>query len=470
MGLLSQNIYCRSPVCVQNIMVSAYGAHLRHRRYGGCHQEWLEMLQRTERYSDEEILRWRADKLRELLAYAFRHVPYYREIAEKRKLTVSDFGSITDLHKLPLVEKEMIRKEPDRFSSEAVRKKDTFVLKTSGTTGTPLEFRCDNESRQKHYAFWSRLRGWYGLGPLPRRASFFGRVVVPRGQDGPPFWRRDMVQNVCVFSSYHMSPKNLADYYRQIESFRPREFLGYASCLFAMAKYMKQQRLRWSEPPRVVFSTAETLWPHYRELIEEQFETVVNDQYGCTEMAVFISQCEAGTYHVHPEHGIVEVVNEDGLPLAEGEPGEAVCTSFVCTATPLIRYRLGDRMAISSDRCECGRPFPVVKALLGRMDDTLIAPDGTPIGRLSPVFKGIPGLHETQVVQTAADAVEMRVVVDSEFTADSKAKLLRQMLDRTRNLFAVTVRKVPEIPRGNGGKVRNVIAFDRNSESTERYE
>ena len=81
--------------------------------------------------------------------------------------------------------------------------------------------------------------------------------------------------------------------------------------------------------PRLIVTTAETLLAFQRETIERAFSCPVTDQYGCTEMALFISQCEHGSYHVHPEYGIVEVLDERDRPVAPGEEGEVVCTGFV---------------------------------------------------------------------------------------------------------------------------------------------
>src|SRR5262249_21305312 len=158
---------------------------------------------------------------------------------------------------------------------------------------------------------------------------------------------------------------------------------------------------------KAIITSAETLTAAQRELIEGVFGTRCFDQYGCTEQSLFVSQCEHGTYHTHPEYGIVEILR-DGAPARVGESGEVVCTSFTNDAFPLLRYRLGDLAAFGDEDCRCGRAFPVLERIIGRLDDVLVTPDGRQIGRLDPVFKGRRTIREAQVVQETESEVTVR--------------------------------------------------------------
>ena len=330
-----------------------------------------------------------------------------------------------------------------------------FKLETSGTSGKPLIIYCDNDSRRRNYAFMQRLREWFDIGPGARRATFFARILLPPEQSRPPFWRYDIFEKNHLFSYCHMSEANLEHYYNKLRQIQPDEIIGYPSNLFILARYMKENGLGGIQP-RAIFTTAETLLEYQRAVIEEVFEQRVVDQYGCTEMALFVSQCEKGTYHVHPEYGIVEVVDKNGAPVAHGEEGECVCTGFVSYAMPMIRYRLGDRLALGSGACPCGRSFPVVEKILGRIDDTLIAPDGRPLGGLDAVFKGSSGIRETQIVQTAPDKLVFKIVADDAFTGDNRNELIREIEKRTGSEMRIEIQLVEEIEKDSSGKFRAV--------------
>jgi phenylacetate-CoA ligase len=221
--------------------------------------------------------------------------------------------------------------------------------------------------------------------------------------------------------------------------------------------------LNHKEPPiknlKAVFTSAETLLPYQREVIMQAFQVPVADQYGCTEMAVFISQCDHGSYHVNSDYSLLEVLNENGEPSSPGEWGEAICTVFVNKTMPLIRYRVGDLLrAPEPSFCPCGLPFPVTKEIIGRKDETIQTPDGRRIGRLDPVFKGLENIIETQLVQTGVNVLLVRLVPSTNYSASDKHKLLQALKVRIGNDMIIQFELLNEIPRDANGKFRFIIS------------
>ncbi len=456
-----ESIYYRSPVWLQNIAVSARGLALRRERFGPEASVQAERLRESERWAADRLEAFVDREIRRVVTHAFSHVPFYTRLAADRGWTAADFRGREDLHQLPILGKDIVRANAAALVADSrALAGPLLTLSTSGTSGTPLRIAVDRASRRRHYAFWERLRGWFGVAPGMRRATFFGRIICDPGQTRPPFWRYDRVGRNYLFSSYHLSPANLPAYYEALCRLRPDEIIGYPSSLFALANHVNAHGLREIRP-RAVFTTAETLLAHQRAAIERAFGAPVVDQYGCTEMSLFVSQCEAGQYHIHPEHGLVEVIGPDGRPVAAGEPGEAVCTGFVNMAMPILRYRLGDQLTVTGAGCGCGRAFPVVTQILGRLDDTLVTPDGRPLGRLDPVFKPLSGIRETQIVQDAPDHLLLNLAVDAAFSEADRESLLYELRKRTGHAMRIDLVFVPEIPKEGNGKFRSVISSVR---------
>ena len=72
------------------------------------------------------------------------------------------------------------------------------------------------------------------------------------------------------------------------------------------------------------------------------------------------------------DHILVEVLDQDtGKPAAEGER-DFVLTSLKKRARPLIRFRTGDIVSLTTDRCGCGRTHLRLHGIHGRVDDMLI--------------------------------------------------------------------------------------------------
>lgn len=458
MNSFLEKIYFKSPIIFQNIMVSVYGLKLKKERYSDKSEEYEALLSTTANYSQAQMKEYVNKQLLDVIKIAYTSVPFYQQQAKVEGLDYRSVKSVEDLGNLPLTNKEELRKSPISFRIHTADNINFAKLNTSGTSGTPLTIYCDDDSRTKHYAFFTRLRSWFSVSRLGRRATFFGRIICDADAQKPPYWRSDFFQNNLLFSSYHLKEENLKHYYQKLKQYKPEEIFAYPSSIYQIAKYINKNKL---EPIKLklVMTTAETLLAHQREAIEKAFNAPLVDQYGCTEMALFVSECEHGTKHIHPEHGIVEVLDDNDNPAPNGVVGRAVCTGFVNKSMPLIRYDMGDLLSINTNaECQCGRAFPIIGEVQGRVDDELVTPDGRPLGRMDPIFKGFKGIQETQIVQTAKNILVFKMVVDEQFTRDVEQQLLKEIKKRTGNEMEVQVERLSSIDKDKNGKFRAVIS------------
>ena len=457
----ADDFYAQSPVWLQNALLSAYGARLRYLRYGRLHQGTLRQLRTTERFSAAQLNDLQNAELRALMDRAAETPLYQQHWREERKSVEAG-----DLTKLPLLSKEDLRRAGRAAVPGSFRGRSLLEIHTGGTTGTPLTVYCTRDALQRNYAFFSRFRAWAGVPGHPRVATFAGRLVVPAVQTSAPFWRRNRPGNAMLFSSYHLSPATLPAYAEALAAYQPELIDTYPSSLEPIAKYLDDSGQRLVRP-RAIITSSETLDPPVRELFQRVFGCPVFDHYGSAEMAAFIAQCEAGSYHPNPEFGIVEVLR-DGRPAEPGETGELVATGFINPALPLIRYVTGDLATVGEGPCRCGRLFPVLRSIEGRRDDVLTAPDGRWIGRLDPIFKSVGSIYETRIVQDALDHVRVEVVPLAGFGPGDEAGLLEQLRGRLGPAMRVELVQVPSIPRTSRGKFRAVVNLTRSEEVTAR--
>lgn len=448
-------VYRSSPVPLQNLLVSGYGLVLHRRRYGGACRSYADDLKRTERLEESAIAALVDQKIRETIAHAALRSEFHRERFSAAGIDPASIRGAADLPRLPFLEKEDLRLHADRILTRWPRGEPIYVSSTSGTTGKPITLYTNRTTERRNYAFFLRLQRWMGVSLGEPRATFYGRTLVPVESRRPPFWRYDASENNWQFSSYHLGRELLGACAEKLAAIRPTEVRGYPSSVVAVARTLKE-RPDLGVRPRAVQTTAETLLPAWRQDIEAAFGCPVFDQYGSSEMSHYVSQCERGTYHVHPEYGFVEILAE-GRPAMPGEEGEVVCTSFVNLAMPLLRYRIGDIAVPGSGRCDCGRAFPIIEKIVGRTDDVLITPDGRRIGRLDPVFKGSKGIVEAQIVQTSPGTVTLNLVAGEGFDAKVRQVVVDELRARLGAEVSVTVVLVPEIPKGANGKFRPVV-------------
>lgn len=456
MGSLIEKLYFKSPVFFQNMMVSAYGYKLYRERYIGNHDVYLERLLRSQWYDQETIDRLVDTKFKAIFSHAISTVPYYRGLVKSGKINPDAVEGVSDIGRLPVLTKEQIRENPELFISDKYNKESLIKIGTSGTTGKTLRIYVDKDSRRHAYAFFSRLKAWMGVSARGRNVTFAGRTIVDPDAEKPPFWRINKVSNNYLFSSYHITQRNLEHYIHALEKIQPEYIDSYPSSIYLVAQYMLDNDIKGIRP-KAIITSSETLLDHQRELIEQAFGCPVFDQYGAAEQVVFVSQCEKGAYHNNPEYGYIEYLNEKGENAQPGESARLICTGFTNMAMPLIRYDIGDTGILSDKKCACGRNFPVIEKIVGRTDDMLVMKDGRVVGRLDPVFKGLETIVEAQIIQEDYDNITLNIVPASNYKEDDAVAVIAELKKRLGSDVNIHVNQVSEIARTKNGKFRAVI-------------
>jgi phenylacetate-CoA ligase len=260
-----------------------------------------------------------------------------------------------------------------------------------------------------------------------------------------------------LMSSYHISERSALSYITKLERFAPVFIDSYPSAIFALAQHCQAHAIPCRARPRAIVTSSETLLEHQRRTIERVFGCRVYDQYGSAEMVVFASECERGTLHLHPEYGITEVLSH-GKDAEVGEPGELICTGFQNWAMPLIRYEIGDTAIRSDAPCPCGRQFPSLETVIGRLDDTIVTPDGRQVGRLDPIFKGVTGIQETQIVQERVDHLIVRMVRGPGFEEKMARTVIEELRKRVGEGVTIELVYLDQIERSATGKFRAVVS------------
>lgn len=454
-----QALYWRLPVALQHAAVSARGYRLRRLRHTRHSRETLARLLESERWPAARLEAHQAEALARLVGHARRHSPYYAERYRALGLDERSIRGLGDLARLPVVAKEELRRENDRFVSTHLPRRAMWPAATSGTTGTPIAAYHTHEAMQERVAFLARLAAWYGLGERPRRASFTGKLVVDPDSTRPPFHRTNRALRQQLYSSHHLRGELLGRYVDELAAFGPELIDGIASPIYAVADHLLRSGRRGEVAPALVMPTSETLWPHVRERIAAAFAAPVANQYGSQEGAPIAYECPRGGFHVCSESGIFEVLRPDGAPCPPGELGRLVVTSFLSDGMPLIRYDIGDTAAWRAGTCPCGRELPLLAGIEGRIDDMFFTSERGVVPRLDSAFKSLPAtIVASQVAQVDLDRFELRIVPDPEsFRAEHADTLVANLHDYLGRSVRIEVALVSELPRTAGGKLRAMV-------------
>jgi phenylacetate-CoA ligase len=123
----------------------------------------LRFLQKSQWWSEEQLIDYQNKRLNSIIKYAYSSVPYYTDLFDSLKIKPKDILNINDLEKLPLLNKEIIRKEGiERFASKTFSHRNRLQKSSSGSTGEPLFYYTTKDAYSMSLA--ASLRGWYWMG------------------------------------------------------------------------------------------------------------------------------------------------------------------------------------------------------------------------------------------------------------------------------------------------------------------
>ena len=457
MSSLKEKIYWKTPCFAKKWLASAHARKLDRQRFGPDYDRTLEEIAAHDKWTARQFVEYQNKKLGELVRHAAVNVPYYRKLFADRGIEPGQIKSVADLHRLPILDKETVRRNPESFVDLNLKKSQLVILHTSGTTGTPLKIYRDTKLNSAALAYFDgRCHAVAGMQRrINRSVSIGGFLVTAPERTRPPFWVENRRWKQLYMSSYHLSPRYLGHYVDELRRFKAEYIEGYASSVYAIAQYIVDNDLA-PVAFKACFTTADTLFDYHREAIRKAFGCKTFNQYGCGEMAVFAAECKQGSMHLSPETGFVEVVDDADRPVEAGQTGRLICTSLINFVQPFIRYRVGDIGSLKPGRCSCGSPLPMLGHIEGRDDAVLITADGRKIGRLDPIFKGAEGIAQAQIIQDDYDKFRIRIVPGKDYTDRHGNKIAENLRHRVGEAD-IRVEAVEAIERTSSGKFRAVI-------------
>lgn len=451
--MLGSLAYRHNPIWTQELLLSARSALRSLMREGRAFRGMAAQLQASQWWSERELRDFQARQLRTIVAAAAREVPYYRDRYRTLGLDLEKIEFPEAMAGLPVIGKDDVRAGGAALVSRSKRG-PLFSGSTSGTTGTPLRLKQNLAAINRENAFVWRQLGWAGLRRGERRAWMRGDMIVPADAARPPYWRFNRAENMLMLSSYHLSDATAGACLEALAAFDPVVIQAYPSSVGFLATWLLEAGARYrGRSLRGIVTSSETLEQGRRREIERAFGCRVFDWYGQFERVAAIGTCEHGRYHLLADYSYTEL-----LPAGDGL-FELVGSGFHNLSMPLIRYRCGDlvRPAAPGQRCACGRSFPLIDQIIGRVDDPVKLADGRSIGRLDHIFKGLDGILEAQIRQERREAVAILVVPGAGFSDRARQVLLRNARERLGDQMALEIRLVDRIPRSANGKFKGVV-------------
>lgn len=401
--------------------------------------------------SPQAIKKIQEKKLRKLIDHAYHRVPYYRELFDACHLKPGDIRTEADLKKIPLTSKLQLQQLPlQEKMARGYAPETCKSMATSGTTGVPLKSFFSFRDSTLMGLSWARSFINSGMKPWYKMSSFIGQPHTRTKRSWYEWlglWRR---QEISIWDR----PE---EWIGRIQKFNPQALVGYEMTFKILADAIQKSNIL-DIRPEFVFHSSGILDDYSRNHLESVFQTRIIDIYGSDEAGCIAWECPACSgYHTCPDMVILEVLKK-GKSAVPGESGEVVITNLQSFAMPFIRYRQDDVVTVSPNSPQCGRNFPLIKSIAGRLDDFIVTQSGECMSP-TPFYHSIdpvPGVKRWKLVQESADNITLKIEPGTGFDRSTVQMINRNLERLVKGEFKIDISVVDSIPIDPSTKFRAV--------------
>ncbi len=429
----------------------------------------LRDLERSQWLTREELRALQRRRLNDLLKAAMEHSPWHaRRIQAAGLADAIKLGSLKlqDLRLLPTMTKTDARAHIDELVWHQVPG-GVKRYNTGGSSGEPLIFFFGKARQASDAAGRMRARRWWGVEPGQKEVYLWGAPVELNKTDRMRTIR-DRLLNQLVLNAFAMGTREMDEYLETLQAWQPVCIYGYASSLALLAAHaLASGKPLTLKRLKVVCTTGETLDPQQRALISKTFGAPVANEFGSRDIGFMAHEAPSGEILFQSESHIIEILDESGNAVPQGEFGEAVLTGLTSAAQPFIRYRTGDVVRMGNPSENQRRGLDVIREIAGRQTDFVVSSDGTIIHALAIIYvlRAVPGIFRFKCIQHSRKYFEVKIQPSPDWQDSSKHLIMAGLTSRLGGTVQIEIIVVDEISVESSGKHRHVISHVSLSDS-----
>jgi len=398
--------------------------------------------------------------LKNLLNHVYDRVPYYRKIFNDIHIINNGSVDLSKFCEIPILTKKIVNEHLKDLTSTDYNKRRWEYNFSGGSTGEPTRFIQDT-----YYNSWVYATNHFYYRNMLEIDDVQCKKIVLWGSPQELFHGNARIKtkvgawlsNTVFLNSFKMSESDMEKYLEAINRFKPDLLRGYAGSLFELCRFAERKKIRLEHTPRILVSSAETLTSEMRQTIEEFFGKKIYDFYGSRETASIAGECRNGLMHVFSMNNIVEVVDQKGFPVGEGQDGRVLVTNLHNYSMPFLRYEIGDMAVNGSEQCSCGSNLPTLKKIHGREEEQFITKEGKIV--IGYYFVHLIGvvlnqgfIKKFQVIQEEYERIRILAVLDAGLPDAERKEIEEKIKVQMGEDCQVIWEFVKEIPTLKSGK------------------
>jgi phenylacetate-coenzyme A ligase PaaK-like adenylate-forming protein len=314
-------------------------------------------------YSKDEIIAYQEKQFQYIFKFHFENNKAYRNFLLKKSNTINPHNF--DINNIPIIKRNFFK---DNLGKYAIQKKIHYTKFSGGSTGNPLRIDLSKIALSNFWPGIWRAFDVYKVKPCDKIMMIAGTSLF----NNRTFKRKvyEFINNFTVVSAFDLTPENLIYAYKVLKEGKIKVIYGYTSSVLYFLNFLDTNNFYLDL--KCIFTTSETFIPRIRILARKNCNCDVIDTYGANDGGIFGFECQKHSgYHLNFERCLVEISDN-----------KIICTDLLNTASPFIRYEVGDCTTtehIITEQCSCGRTLFRIENISGRVNKYIIDKDGTHI-------------------------------------------------------------------------------------------
>lgn len=326
------------------------------------------MNNKVEHMTIDDLAAFQQQELQQLLEYLNKHSPFYKRMFAEHGIITANITTADKLQKIPFTTKEDLQK----YNTDFVCVPQTAIIDyvtTSGTMGDPVTIALtdkdlDRLAYNEHNSF--KISGGSNKDIYQLMTTIDRRFMA-----GMAYFLGARKLGAGIIRVGNGIPELQWDTIKRIS---PTVIICIPSFILKLIEYAEQNGIDYKnssvkkaicigEPIRNEDFSLNTLG----KKITDKWNLQLFSTYASSEMAAAFTECSAGKGgHLQADLLFIEIIDDNDLPVKNGETGELVITTLGVEGMPLLRFKTGDICRLHTEKCSCGRNTPRISPVLGR--------------------------------------------------------------------------------------------------------
>ena len=414
-----------------------------------------KQLKEIQNIPEKKYEQYILDKRKELVDYHLKENQFYRSLVGEK--------TILQWNDVPIMQKKDLQKPLAQRLSKGFTPKNSYVNKTSGSSGHPFIFAKDKACHALSWAEFMDRYKWYNIYlNTSLQARFYGIPLDVFGYQKERL--KDRLSNRYRFPIFDLSDKKSEEF---LNVFRRKKFdhiNGYTSSIVLFAKYLKKKSivLRSVCPTlKQCIVTSEMLYANDKKLLETTLGIPVINEYGASELGLIAFSNSKDEFVVNSEGLFVEILDENDRPVPNGQPGRLCITSLYNKAHPIIRYDIGDTGVLAKSST---LKKPILEQLIGRTNDVAKLPSGKTVPGLTfyyvtkSVIEDNGNVKEFIIEQIAINTFKIIYVSERGLSHEEMKAIEEASFAYLESGLTIEFERTSFLDRSNRGKLKQFIS------------